>query len=134
MMILVAFCAVSVAVYRLKRLSDDYRSKAAYAKSAEDRFRMLHTMQVELAKAEAARVDALRRDKALDRLALSLSPEMANKPKEIRQVAETMLASTNAGVKDSARFLAYFKQLRPKYERGARYPWLPVPPDPPEPK
>jgi hypothetical protein len=28
----------------------------------------------------------------------------------------------------------YFGRLARKYERAARYPWLPVPPDPPEPK
>lgn len=29
--------------------------------------------------------------------------------------------------------LAYHTSLRQKYERAARYPWLPVEPDPPEP-
>jgi hypothetical protein len=28
----------------------------------------------------------------------------------------------------------HFDQLRLKYERAARYPWLPVAPDPPEPR
>ena len=28
---------------------------------------------------------------------------------------------------------AYHRELKIKYERGARYPWLPVAPDPPEP-
>lgn len=32
------------------------------------------------------------------------------------------------------RLGAYHSKLRAKYERAARYPWLPVPPDPPEPK
>jgi hypothetical protein len=29
---------------------------------------------------------------------------------------------------------AYHRELRAKYERAARYPWLPVEPDPPEPE
>jgi hypothetical protein len=28
----------------------------------------------------------------------------------------------------------YYDQMRKKYERAARYPWLPVAPDPPEPE
>jgi hypothetical protein len=31
------------------------------------------------------------------------------------------------------RMAAYYTLLRVKYERAARYPWLPVAPDPPEP-
>jgi hypothetical protein len=30
--------------------------------------------------------------------------------------------------------LAYHNRLKEKYERAARYPWLPVGPDPPEPE
>jgi hypothetical protein len=30
--------------------------------------------------------------------------------------------------------IEYFIHLKHKYERAARYPWLPVEPDPPEPK
>jgi hypothetical protein len=30
--------------------------------------------------------------------------------------------------------LAYFTAMKDKYEHAARYPWLPVPPDPPEPE
>src|SRR5829696_982457 len=30
------------------------------------------------------------------------------------------------------RLEAYYGRLRAKYERAARYPWLPVPPDPPK--
>jgi hypothetical protein len=31
------------------------------------------------------------------------------------------------------RLVAYYRELGVKYERAARYPWLPVEPDPPEP-
>src|SRR4051794_41783878 len=31
------------------------------------------------------------------------------------------------------RLEAYYGRLRAKYERATRYPWLPVPPDPPPP-
>jgi hypothetical protein len=30
-------------------------------------------------------------------------------------------------------YFTYHSQMRAKYERAARYPWLPVEPDPPEP-
>ena|SRR5437870_4357658 len=33
-----------------------------------------------------------------------------------------------------ARRIAYHESMKKKYERTARYPWLPVPPDPPEPE
>jgi len=36
---------------------------------------------------------------------------------------------------DKVRLRAlYFQRMRRKYERAAKYPWLPVAPDPPEPK
>src|SRR5262245_48388973 len=35
---------------------------------------------------------------------------------------------------DSRRRQEYHAQLRRKYERAARHPWLPVPPDPPAPR
>ena len=34
----------------------------------------------------------------------------------------------------TARHGAYFAMMRQKYLRAARYPWLPVPPDPPPPE
>jgi hypothetical protein len=34
----------------------------------------------------------------------------------------------------SRKLWPYFHSLRQKYERAARYPWLPVEPDPPEPE
>jgi hypothetical protein len=33
-----------------------------------------------------------------------------------------------------ARISAHYTRLKLKYERAARYPWLPVEPDPPEPE
>jgi len=32
------------------------------------------------------------------------------------------------------KLVPYYQSLRRKYERAARYPWLPVEPDPPEPE
>ncbi len=37
-------------------------------------------------------------------------------------------------VKPNARRAAYHAAMRRKYERAARYPWLPVAPDPPMPE
>jgi hypothetical protein len=37
-------------------------------------------------------------------------------------------------VKPNAMRAAYHARMRRKYERAARYPWLPVEPDPPEPR
>jgi hypothetical protein len=34
----------------------------------------------------------------------------------------------------SKMLMTYHRALRAKYERAARRPWLPVPPDPPDPK
>jgi len=33
-----------------------------------------------------------------------------------------------------SRFAEYYSDLATRYRRAARYPWLPVPPDPPEPR
>ena len=38
------------------------------------------------------------------------------------------------GIRNSPRLAAYHAVLRRKYEHAARYPWLPVERDPPEPK
>jgi hypothetical protein len=32
------------------------------------------------------------------------------------------------------RLIVYYQSLASKYQHAARYPWLPVEPDPPEPK
>ena len=37
------------------------------------------------------------------------------------------------GAARMARYVAYYSALQRKYERAARHPWLPVPPDPPRP-
>jgi hypothetical protein len=39
-----------------------------------------------------------------------------------------------AALDDYRQRALYYRRLRQKYERAARYPWIPVESDPPEPK
>ena len=55
----------------------------------------------------------------------------------LKRIARTEAAVRRLGREPSAvprQRAIYHAALRRKYERAARYPWLPVPPDPPEPK
>jgi hypothetical protein len=49
-------------------------------------------------------------------------------------VETTMEGSPGYDADSLRRRSEYHRRLRRKYERAARYPWLPVAPDPPEPK
>jgi hypothetical protein len=51
-------------------------------------------------------------------------PEMANPTADMD---DKMIARCR-------RLSAYYRDLEAKYDRAARYPWLPVAPDPPEPE
>src|SRR5262249_5675012 len=51
--------------------------------------------------------------------------------REIRDRTEKLVATEKINAERYAKLAAYHARLRAKYERAARYPFLPVPPDPP---
>jgi hypothetical protein len=52
---------------------------------------------------------------------------------ESEQRQDELTSSVNAEIARWSRSYDHFSALRRKYERAARYPWLPVSPDPPDP-
>ena len=55
----------------------------------------------------------------------ALAPPSSTEVRTFRPTADAGVAKARA---------AHHAALRSKYERAARYPWLPVEPDPPEPE
>jgi len=111
-MIAVAVVALMVAsgveMRRLYRLSSYYRNQATVAKRAQ-KYRI-----GELVRAE-------RRVKERQ----AWVADGSARPGTVR---------TSIAIRDQiSRQIDYWRNLKSKYERAARYPWLPVDPDPPEP-
>src|SRR5436309_1037307 len=107
------------------------------------RFR-LRTMMVAVAVVSIAWVGAIR---VLDLLELRDMYRRFEHEFGREGMLETAIASVRRLVSDSRRphmlrayvplrsgRAAYYAALRRKYERAARYPWLPVAPDPPPPQ
>lgn len=96
---------------RLYRLSSYYRSQAATAKRAQ-MYRTSECVRWEMRVKE--------RQAWVDRSHGEVGPDSFVR----RAIA----------IRDKvSRQVDYWKNLKSKYERAARYPWIPVEPDPPEP-
>ena len=117
--LMIALAAVALLVWvgieaqGLRRLSKRYQQQALWAQGEE---------------AAQRRIVVLKKQ-----FILRLEAELLVQPKQ-RRIIE---AEKMALVQDIARRpegIAYFAQLKRKYERAARYPWLPVAddPDPPD--
>jgi hypothetical protein len=117
-----AFFGGAVWGVRMERLGIDYRNRSAdhakreaqYQATVVQRQRKIETTERLLARLvgviDGARAEAWRQ----------------NREAELQQWKD-MKAAHNT-------LANYHGRLRRKYERAARYPWLPIAPDPPEPK
>jgi hypothetical protein len=127
-MVLVAVVALAVAAEMTRRRGEAYAEKAAVHLMAEGNHRGGADLKDRLAahcKQQAEQVEAEdAKGTANDRR----DPERT--PAALRQQA-AYWAEQAAYEREHA---AYYEKLKNKYEHAARYPWLPVEPDPPTPR
>jgi hypothetical protein len=110
----------------MRRLSVDYANNAKSCKLLESSCRELEAMHLKNAQDNenlAAYASALG----------SSNPELSKYFKEELENAKQKAARSREAAADCATKAARCAALARKYERAARYPWLPVEPDPPEP-
>jgi hypothetical protein len=148
MMVVVAIVGVSLGVAteanRLLRLSGSHRAQAADHGRKREFLRLTRAMNSAL----LAETIEDRRDwrERMERWRSGPGPrvELVIGPGELKAdwaYFERTLGNLDSNIRSSAseierssRRLDYHDSLISKYERAARYPWLPVAPDPPEPK
>jgi hypothetical protein len=128
LMIAVSLCALAIETYRLKRLSDDYRAKADSAGVREGAYRQIYALEIKTVDWAAARI------KDEEPLPPGGPPELRKEIEAARLLLHNGYAEVEADAELDGKLASYYQQLRLKFERAARYPWLTVPPDPPEPK
>jgi hypothetical protein len=134
-MLLVALVAVGVWGWRMWQLREDYRSRAAlYAGTLAD----LGKMQKHTEDAICATSDEIRFLKKVAKPMVGFSgTEWSKEAIEYEQRSEEAQKWMTQYRNDAARWkrlIDQFACLKLKYERAARYPWLPVEPDPPKPE
>lgn len=136
---LVAIVALGIGGYVMKRRRDNFLSKVAL-------FAILEQESIEAEKAaiaaaqssrEFAKAQRLRLQDYLEQQKDSSIPEFAKAPpppegEPDEHEAQAKKSDENANY--ARRHVARSRQLKLRYERAARFPWLFVPPDPPEPE
>lgn len=144
MMIAVAVVAIALGiafgVARLKRRRDAYLIKTAS-------FASLESFEIRFRKSDLDYAQWARSMAEKERLFLKRMPTEPGGlvPEEMRAASAALFAELADGhtqeaatslqkAELGARRAHYFGRLKRKYERAAFYPWLPVVPDPPEPR
>ena len=134
MMVAVAFVAVAAWGASLVPLSAEYRRRASLAERAELAFDVLEDSANRKAVAVGRDADAAERDgmgrpwDGLVSRAIRLEPRDPD-------LADSEAKAASA--RDAVRYGLLRRRctiMKEKYDRAARYPWLPVAPDPPEPE
>jgi hypothetical protein len=128
LMIAVSLCALAIETYRLKRLSDDYRAKASSAGTREGAYRQIYALEITTVESAAARI------KDEEPLPPGGPPELPKEIEAARLLLHNDYSEQEADAELDGKLASYYQQLRLKFERASRYPWLPVAPDPPMPK
>lgn len=106
-----------IEVRRLGRLSSDYRRRASSAALVRSALLKIHTAAEKLAPVVQETLESTKR----------------YDPDEVPAI-EQRLAGIISDRDKSAVEIDYWSNLQTKYEHAARYPWLPLEPDPPAPK
>jgi len=139
MMVAVAVVGVALGGVRMHRLSRHYAKEARHNATLEN---------ILLRQKAIATTSARRNEELLsDRMGESLSDRkddtgtlrlfrayMRIEMKEFDAMSMEYAAKKRKSAVKYARKAAHFAALRRKYERAARYPWLPVAADPPAPE
>jgi hypothetical protein len=123
-MILVAVAAVATGAEVMRRRRAEFLSRAE-SSAARERFHQWdRDYQLEPVAEQQRKVDWLSR---------KVAEQPDDEPlRQLRDRFASDLSVLKADVDDAARSTAYDAAMRRKYERAARYPWLPVDRDPPE--
>jgi hypothetical protein len=100
----------AIEIVRLRRLSREYSGRVISARRALAYARISAGWSDERWLAECQDIDRRNRESDWFKMGRPLSPDVARER------------------------IAYWEPIRSKYERAARYPWLPVGPDPPRPE
>jgi hypothetical protein len=135
LMVAVAVVAIGFWGLALVRVSQDYRQRASIAEGAERAADVLENTSHQSAWAIDLEADRIERDRAnglLVDVVLLETPE-----RSLDSVVARMRTKATLSARDAARYgriRRYGAYLKQKYRRAARYPWLPVAPDPPAPE
>ena len=137
MMIAVVVVALLTAAWRLQALSADYDFRRAQAAAkASESWVSMKSVEAQIQKVDQKLSEVLAHwdtKLAADETG-SLRQMMGGTVDDVKRVYERIHASS---VSDLRRYTAaheYYRLLERKYQRAARYPWLPVEPDPPKPE
>jgi hypothetical protein len=123
---MIAVALSALAIYatiwdlRTSRLARHYASKSAEYEQAESTFQSHYADAL----ANLEDLDERRRAESDQHFALTV---------ERREFHQKAAAEIREYVAKLARKAAHYSSLKRKYEHAARYPWLSVAPDPPEP-
>jgi Tfp pilus assembly protein PilE len=119
LMIVVAIVAISLGVFETVRAWEKYSERAA----RESLITRLYLSEFN------ERIEMARRQKKGREARIS-----QGFPFEDEIINEKLEKASVLGAELSRRRLEFHAELKEKYDRATRYPWLPVAPDPPEPE
>jgi hypothetical protein len=130
MMAVVAVAALLILTVIWIRKSNEHRTRASYYKVRETNNRNIAATQSALIQGRTelvANIEQLLAGKE------EADPVRAAKFRDDLARERDALASTREQRDLTERRIAFLVKMRLKHQRAARYPWLPVAPDPPEP-
>jgi hypothetical protein len=133
---------------RLQRLSRYYRQKATESTRLETSFRNFAARRARSSMKERLHAESLRKGSlpddyfpgskdgmpTLDEPSAFTRKEIMDLYRGFADVEEQAARREGEAEANHTRRADYYARSARKYERAARYPWLPVPPDPPAPE
>jgi hypothetical protein len=127
-MVLVAVAALALGAELARRRGEDFAEKAARHDMQAGEFRILADHRSRFA--ATCREEAGRPEGAIFK-------SYVNDQRNPQQTAEWLMKSAAeymGEAKYELEHASYHEELKTKYQHAARYPWLPVAPDPPKPR
>jgi outer membrane murein-binding lipoprotein Lpp len=124
---------------RLYRLSRDYQKRAARLADTEQEFRLNRKRdrdsfrQLLLQSRPDEREFKRLSDASIHRTLSPTEQSSLEKLKGVVRDLEVTAEELQSRIEWLDTLIAYCEPLKLKYQRAARYPWLPIDPDPPEP-
>lgn len=135
MMIAVALVAIGAWGVVLARRSDEYRGRASSAGYRELAVAELEKMIRQTAAAAGLEADRIDRDRGRDSVGEADFRRIYGRPRDsVVADLKEIAAKKTLERERYKRVREHCASLKEKYLRAARYPWLPVAPDPPEPE
>jgi hypothetical protein len=129
---------IAVAVAALVILAERWRRLAAEYSAAASRFAAAEASESDRLDGLRSVLEATRTDLDRSRAQHEQTDPVGLYEKRVREAAITHYESKEKDLMSelakSVALRSRYIETRRRYERAARYPWLPVAPDPPEPK